>query len=111
MGTRFQLTLSDSEIDALSVPSWEKAMLHALHTYGAYAADVTGGGQYFDFEFSGCDMYESVYGATCPFVTYAQQLGITPDDFDGDGNREYQFDWHSGYNWWQHLRVVPPPAH
>jgi hypothetical protein len=112
MGTRFQLTMSNAQIDALAVPAWQKAILRAFHTYGAYAADVTGGGagSKWTLEWSGCDMYESI-GNPCRFVQYAKQQGIPPQDFDHDGQLEYQFRWWEGIDWARSVRVVPPPAH
>ena len=43
MGARFQLTLTDAQINALSnAYPWEKTMLHAMHDYGVYVADTEG---------------------------------------------------------------------
>ena len=35
--------LSDGQIDALPVPPWKKTILRALHQYGGYIGDTTGG--------------------------------------------------------------------
>ncbi|MGH7682979.1 MAG: hypothetical protein ACREMT_01435, partial [Vulcanimicrobiaceae bacterium] len=42
MGSRLQLTLTDSQIDNLAVDTWMKAVLHAMHDYGIYIADTSG---------------------------------------------------------------------
>jgi hypothetical protein len=41
-GARFQLTLSDAEIDRLNARPWEKAILRAMHDYGVYIMDTNG---------------------------------------------------------------------
>ncbi|MGH7660385.1 MAG: hypothetical protein ACRENA_05655 [Vulcanimicrobiaceae bacterium] len=41
MGARLQLTLTDAQINALALPAWEAAILHAMHDYGIYIGDTT----------------------------------------------------------------------
>jgi hypothetical protein len=44
MGARLQLTLTDAQINALNLPEqWEYALLHAMHDYGVYILDTSGG--------------------------------------------------------------------
>lgn len=44
MGARLQLTLTDSQIDALKLSEpWEYTLLHAMHDYGIYILDTQGG--------------------------------------------------------------------
>ena len=44
MGARVQLTLTDAQINALSVSVWQKTILHAMHRYGGYIMDTDTGG-------------------------------------------------------------------
>lgn len=44
MGARLRLTLTHTQIDALNASSWQKTILHAMRTYGAYVMDTSEGG-------------------------------------------------------------------
>jgi hypothetical protein len=100
MGTRFQLTLTPAQIDALSVPAWKKTILRAMAEYGMYFGDTGGSGVGLQFE-SGAT-YTS-FGYEDAMVTYARQVGI-PRNSDG----KYAFNIRDGVDWQRHLRVVAP---
>ena len=99
MGARFQLAMSDAQIDALPVPAWKKAILRAMAHYGMYFGD-TGGGTW-GVETESSATYTS-FGVQDPIVTYAQQAGVPT------WNGDYVFDMKSGVDWAQYLRVVDP---
>jgi hypothetical protein len=100
MGARFQLDLSDAQIDALAVPAWKKTIFRALARYGGYVGDTGGDG--FGLMFESSAMYTS-FGASDPLVDFANQSGIAP--WQGI----YSFNLASGLDWSQHLRVLVPP--
>jgi hypothetical protein len=99
-GTRFQLNLSDAEIDALPVPEWKKVILRAIAHYGMYVGDT--GGSPMDLQFESGSGYTS-FGYADPMATFAAQVGIAPSS---DGR--YYFDIASGVDWARYLRVVDP---
>jgi hypothetical protein len=105
MGARFQLDMSDAEIDALAVPGWKKTILRAIARYGMYLGD-TGGG-FLSFE-SG-STYTS-FGVQDEMEVFARQHvgegGISTRIGD-DGKRDYLFDVESGIPW-DRLRVIDP---
>lgn len=99
-GMRFQLDMSDAEIDRLPAPRWKRTILHALADYGAIIGD-TGGVEPWGIEFESGSTYTSL-GNPDELVQFARaenvpQLGPT-----------YLFDFGSGIDWAQHLRVVAP---
>jgi hypothetical protein len=100
-GTRFQLDLSDAQIGALKMPDWKKTILRAMSDYGLYVGDTTGGTPW-NIWFESGSTYTS-FGKVDPMITFARQAGI-PRSSDG----KYYFDWGSGINWRQHLKVVHP---
>jgi hypothetical protein len=93
IGARLQLTLSDAQIDALGLPAWEAAILHAMHDYGVYILDTQGGGSpgglYFRFE-SVTQYY--AYGQPYPYSS----MNLNLAGFD------------SALNWGQYFRIVSP---
>jgi hypothetical protein len=99
-GMRFQLTLSDSQIDALSVPAWKKTILRAMAHYGLYVGDT--GGSPWDLEFESGSTYTS-FGYEDRMVSFAKQAGI-PQSSDG----RYYFNVKDGVDWTRYLRVVDP---
>jgi len=101
-GTRFQLTLSDAQIQALPVPDWKKTILTAMAHYGMIVGD-TGGtwGIAQESEVA----YTSV-GAPDPWVALAKQANVpyyAPD-------QDYVFNLADGVDWAHDLRVVQPCA-
>jgi hypothetical protein len=105
MGTRFQLAMSESQINALSLPNWKKTILRAVATYGAYVGDTGGPG--FAFQFESGATYTS-FGYKDPMVTLAQSAGLRPGT--GDWANTYAFDMWNGVDWTRYLRVVTPPS-
>ena len=98
-GTRFQLTLTPAQIDALDVPAWKRTILHAMRRYGMYVGDT--GGSPWDLQFESGSTYTS-FGEEDPMVGFARDQGIEP--YEG----VYYFDVKSGVDWSKHLRVIAP---
>lgn len=99
-GMRFQLDLTDAQIDALAVPNWRKTILRALAKYGAYVGD-TGGGRGFGFGFESGSTYTS-FGHPDKFVEFAKSVGIS------GVSGVYKLEINDGVDWASHLRVVDP---
>ena len=100
-GQFFQLTYTDTQIDALSVPAWKKIVLHAMGQYGFYIDDTGGGSHSFWVHFESGKMYHA-YGYEDPIVTYAQQhLG---EDISLSGG-VYYFNLANGVDW-THIQVI-----
>jgi hypothetical protein len=100
LGTRFQLNMSNSQINALKVPRWKKTILTAMARYGMYVGDVTGSPWTFQFE-SG-STYTS-FGYQDAMVTFAKRAGVPRS------GGAYVFNLSSGVNWARYLRVIAPP--
>jgi hypothetical protein len=99
MGARFQLAMSDSQIDALSVPAWKKTILRAMAHYGMYVGDTGGGGWGIQME-SG-STYTS-FGYEDAMVAFARQAGVPTY------NGKHVFNLRDGVDWAKYLRVVDP---
>lgn len=67
MGGRFWLESTNGEIEAMSIPSWQKTILRCLHEYGAYVGDRGGG----VFKMLDAHTYTSAH-LTNPLTTYGQ---------------------------------------
>ena len=70
LGARLWLDYSDAQIAAMSAAPWEKAIMYALHDYGAFIEDdVSGGGDIsgFNLKTEGGDMFHAM-GATDPYT-------------------------------------------
>ena len=104
MGSHFQLQMSEAEIDALAVPDYEKTILTALATYGAYVSDTSGERGQWGFERESAQTY-TAYGKPDPWVGFAQGLGIQPEDYNANGYPEYWMNLADGVPW-ERLRVV-----
>jgi len=104
MGAHFQLNMSMAQIDALGLPGWKRTILVALAKYGAYTSDTTTADDQWGFEMESGNTYTS-FGLADPWVTYARQLGISGEDFNQNGAKEYWMDLASGVPW-DKLRVV-----
>jgi hypothetical protein len=101
LGARFQLAMSAGQIDAMGVPTWKKAILHALATYGGYVGDTGGPG--FGLQFESSTMY-TAFGFADPLVSFAKQNDV------GSWNGMYAFNVAGGVDWARYLRVVAPPS-
>jgi hypothetical protein len=102
MGQRFQLAMSDSQIDALGTGPAQRAVLRAMAHYGLLVGDT--GGDPWDLEFESDNTYTS-FGAT-PQVRAA---------FQAYGARPYVDGVYNSLNlampqvdWARYLRVVDP---
>jgi hypothetical protein len=106
MGTRFQLAMTDAEINALDVPGWKKTVLRALKNYGGYLGDSTSS-PWAAMSFESASDYTS-FGLLDPFVTFAATHDV-PSYFDFSiGRRVYTFNLGSGVDWSRYLRVIDP---
>ena len=99
MGARFQLRMSDAEIDALNVPAWKKTIFRAMARYGMIVGD-TGSGSWAIQAESG-STYTS-FGYEDRLVTYARSVGAP------FSNGRYIFNVRDGVDWASRLRVVHP---
>ena len=104
-GARFQLTLTDAQINALPAAAWEKVILHALHDYGAIG-DVTCPRQCGDR----INLYtesQTQYGA------YGQTWPVSEFDWSSPSNNggygSVPTHWQpAGVNWSTMLRILDP---
>jgi hypothetical protein len=99
MGSHFQLTLSDSQINALNVPRWKKTIMRAMAHYGMYFGDT--GGDTWTVQLESGQTYTS-FGRTDEMVKFAKRAGVP------EYNGHYSFRLAGGLNWARHLRVVDP---
>jgi hypothetical protein len=104
MGAHFQLRMSQKQIARLKVPTWKKAVVRALATYGAYVSDTAGGSAVWAFEKASGDSY-AAFGQPNPWVQWAKAQGVPPEDFNDNGFSEYWFDLAPGIPW-KRLRIV-----
>jgi hypothetical protein len=99
-GTRFQLAMSDREIDALGVPAWKQGILRAMARYGFFVGDT--GGSPWDVVLESGASYTS-FGRPDPFISMAVRLGAPRGD-DGFATLNLA----SGVDWSRRLRVIDP---
>jgi hypothetical protein len=97
LGTRFQLALSDAQIEALAVPAWKRTILRAMARYGVIVGDTGGSG--FNLQFESGTSYTS-FGYEDPLVAFARRYDLPR--YQG----KYVFNLRDGVDWRQHLRVV-----
>jgi hypothetical protein len=100
MGQRFYLAYSDSEIAALSVSPWKKAVLTGLAHYGFYVCDS--GNDTLGFEFESSVTY-TAFGQPELFSIIGKEQGL------GRWEGKYVFNFSEGVNWTR-LRAIAPPA-
>jgi hypothetical protein len=102
VGARFQLAMSDAQIQALPVPGWKRTILTALAHYGGYVGDTGGPG--FAFQFESGSTYTS-FGVSDKMVDFAKIAnGVT--NYDG----KYVFNMADDVEWAKYLRVLVPPT-
>lgn len=99
MGTRFQLDMSDAEINSLPVPRWKKAILRAMARYGLYFGD-TGSGSW-TIQFESGSTYTS-FGQRDRLDAFAQRNGLPT--WDG----RHIFNMRDGVDWQRRLKVIHP---
>ena len=98
MGEHFQLRISLRRIRHSGYPTWKRAMLVALHKYGAYVADTTGDPSYWGFRMESSATYSS-FDEEDPMVTLAKSEDMDPVDYNHNGWDEYWFNLNSGVDW------------
>jgi len=99
LGSRFQLDMSDAQIEALPVPSWKKTILRAMAHYGLYMGD-TGSGSWAIQAESGSS-YTS-FGYEDPLVTFARSQNVPT------WNGRHVMNMNDGVDWQRHLRLIDP---
>jgi hypothetical protein len=73
MGQHFVLGMSEQEIDALSVPDWQKTILRAMARYGMFVGDT--GGNSWGFQFESSASYTS-FGHLDPWKRLGEAWGM-----------------------------------
>jgi hypothetical protein len=104
MGSHFRLAMSKRAIKKAKLPTWKKAILTALSTYGAYVSDTSGDRGEWGFERESTQSY-TAYGQSDPWLNFARATGTPPEDYNGNGFQEYWMHLGDGVNWGK-LRVV-----
>jgi len=99
-GTRFQLTMTDAQIDALGVPDWKKTILRAMSHYGLIVGD-TGGSWQLEAESA---LSHTSFGTADKWVEFAKSVGVPHYAPDND----WVFNVNNGVDWGRYLRVVDP---
>jgi hypothetical protein len=105
MGCWIRINLTESQVNALSIPTWKKAILHALRVYGGFFGD-TGAAGFGVWQFQSAQMYTSL-GFSDPYLAYANAHATGEDISDSGGNKI--FDPNDGIDWANILEVVLPP--
>jgi hypothetical protein len=100
MGTRFQLNMSDTQINGLNVPAWRKPLLKAMARYGMYVIDT--GGSWGVVPESG--LASTSFGAADPWLTFAKSHGATYWEPDA----RWVMNISDGVDWGKYLRVIEP---
>ena len=103
MGQHFYLDMTDAEIEALSVPAWQKTILRAMARYGLYVGDTGGGGWGIQFE-SGSSF--TSFGQTDPWVALGDQLGATKWTDPSSGRSLRIWDLKNAAPWASKLKVA-----
>ena len=81
--------------------AWKKTVLRALHRYGGYVGDTTGGNVSWGLQTVSGSTYTS-FGKPDPMVGVAEGLRLRRS------GGSYYLDMDSGVDWGRHLRVVDP---
>ncbi len=105
MGAHFFLSMTPSEVEALSVPDWQKAILRAMVTYGMFVGDTGArhAGWTIKIE-SGTG--DTSMGYADPWVELGKRLGLPT--WNSDGTTLYSFDLRNAVRWRDELRVARP---
>jgi hypothetical protein len=98
MGTRFQLDMSEAEIDALDAPDWKKAILRAMARYGMYVGDTGGTWALKD---EGGITYTS-FGYEDRWAEFAKKEGLPRN------GPYWVFNIRDGVDWESRLRAIDP---
>ena len=105
MGQHFYLDLSDAQIEALSVPAWQKTILRAMARYGLYVGDTGGSGWGIQFE-SGSSF--TSFGQADPWVALGDQYGVTKWTEPNSGRVLRIWDFGGAVDWSSNLSVAAP---
>ena len=105
MGARFQLNMTDAEINQLPVPTWKKTIFRAMARYGMYFGDTGGGNWGIQVE---SDTTYTSFGRPGKFLAFAQSNGWTPYDSASVGRTVYVGDFQNDIDWRTKLRVLAP---
>jgi len=100
MGTRFQLDMTDAEIDALGFARWKTAILKAMANYGMYFGDT--GGKSWAVMAESSSTY-TAFGLQDPLLAIARAAGYRQGS-DGIA----WMDLASGVDWRSRLRALAP---
>jgi hypothetical protein len=100
MGERFQLAMSQEQINALAVPNWKKAILRAMAQYGMFVGDT--GGDSWAVQYESGIQYTSL-GQPDKWVELAKKSGLTRSS-----SGAYGFNLRDGVDWTRYLRVIDP---
>ena len=107
LGARFQLNISETDINKLPFPEWKKVLLRAAAEYGIFVGD-TGASGYFAIENEAGNQYASL-GAEDKWLTFAKKNGFSfwapTESYVGslDGRLP------DGTDIWSKLRIVVTP--
>jgi hypothetical protein len=104
-GARWQLTLTDPQIDALNAAPWEKAILHAMHDYGVYTTQTIFG----DHPTPG--PFALTWASPLQWTAFGQPNPWSSFNWSSPGNNGGvgmpPTNWHpGGINWASSLRIV-----
>jgi len=102
LGARYQLEMSNSQIDALGFPAWKSAILKTLARYGMIVGDTFGGNRHAFGLVAESDTQYTALGQSGRFAELGRAWGAPT--YEG----AYVFDIASGVGWLKHLRVVRP---
>lgn len=101
MGARLQLTLTDAQINALTLAEpWEYALLHAMHDYGIYILDTQGGA----YAGAGTATLEFRYESQTQYDAY----GVSYPGNAVPGLSTYSAQFDSAIDWAHSFRIVSP---
>jgi hypothetical protein len=106
IGQWLWLDMTDAEIDALAAPRWRRAILHALHRYGAYVGDTGGGRNALGFQLESDETYRS-FGAAGHGEELGSRLAADPKSDVVFSGGVYRFRMAPGFPW-DRLRVLVP---
>jgi hypothetical protein len=107
LGQHFYLDMSAAQIDALAAPAWKKTILRAMARYGMFVGDTGASTSGWTIVVQSSSTYTS-FGADDPWVTLANQYGLSAwhqSDIDRD---VYVFDLRNAVDWASRLRVAAP---
>lgn len=113
IGARVQLTLTESQIDALNVSRDQKTILKAMHKYGGYVMDTNASNTTRTTSLLAVSMVEGSqayvsFGKANPFDIYAQQHGWTGVAISGTSQPRYFSPDNWGIDLGAYVQIVDP---